>query len=258
MISTPYFIEVNPTCRNYCQFLIPSQVNYTKTWSTDHHPYFPHAAINRCFQDDNVTPGSVWEQAKGRCCINPEPHSVPIFCAHNGDANAAVSRDTARVHSRPFMRRDTCQRSEPRATYRVRNWTQYNAGLIARGDIAVWIDKNLLTPAPAADVSRRGRPIVYPDAVIQGLLLRLKQVFDLPLRALQGFAQSLPRLAFPNLSVPSYTTLSRRAQSLQVISPALRPGDPLHLAVDSTGLKLYGESEWKVRTPSATKVRVAR
>ncbi|MCW5223135.1 IS5 family transposase [Verminephrobacter aporrectodeae subsp. tuberculatae] len=145
------------------------------------------------------------------------------------------------------MRRDTSQRTEPRATYRVRNWAQYNAGLIARGDVAMWIDESLLTPASAAAVSRRGHPLVYPDAVIQGLL-SLKQVFDLPLRALQGFAQSLHRLAFPNLPVPGYTTLSRRAQSLQVVLPALRPGEPLHLAVDSTGLKLCGEGEWKVRT----------
>ncbi|MCW8209170.1 hypothetical protein D8B24_19625 [Verminephrobacter aporrectodeae subsp. tuberculatae] len=70
------------------------------------------------------------------------------------------------------MRRDTSQRTEPKATYRVKNWAQYNAGLIARGDITVWIDKSLLTPAPAANVSRRGRPIVYPDAVIQSLLSR--------------------------------------------------------------------------------------
>ncbi len=110
------------------------------------------------------------------------------------------------------MRRDTSQRAEPEATYRVRNWAQYNAGLIARGDIAVWIDESPLTLAPAADVAKCGRPIVYPDAVIQGLL-SLKQVFDLPLRALQGFAQSL-----------------------QVVLPALRMGEPLHLAIDSTGL----------------------
>ena len=54
----------------------------------------------------------------------------------------------------------------------------------------MWIDESLF--APAAGVSRRGRPFVYPDAVIQELL-RLKQVFALPLRALQGFAQSLRR-----------------------------------------------------------------
>ncbi|MCW5320346.1 IS5 family transposase [Verminephrobacter aporrectodeae subsp. tuberculatae] len=155
------------------------------------------------------------------------------------------------------MRRDTSQRTEPKATYRVKNWAQYNAGLIARGDITVWIDKSLLTPAPAANVSRRGRPIIYPDAVIQGLL-SLKQVFDLPLRALQGFAQSLRQLAFPDLPVPNYTTLSRRAQSLQVVLPALRPSEPLHLAVDSTGLKLYGEGEWKVRTHGWSKRRTWR
>ncbi|MCW8164486.1 IS5 family transposase [Verminephrobacter aporrectodeae subsp. tuberculatae] len=148
------------------------------------------------------------------------------------------------------MRRDTSHRTAPRATYRVRNWAQYNAGLIARGDVAMWIDESLL--APAAAVPRRTRPLVYPDTVIQGLL-GLKQVFDLPLRTLQGFAQSLHRLAFPNLPVPGYTTLSRRAQSLQVVLPALRPGEPLHLAFDSTGLKLYGEGEWKVRTHAWSK-----
>ncbi len=60
------------------------------------------------------------------------------------------------------MRRDSSQRAELKATYRVKNRAQYNAGLIARGDIAVWIDENLLTPTSAEDVPRRGRPIVYP------------------------------------------------------------------------------------------------
>ncbi|MCW5221515.1 hypothetical protein D5041_17685 [Verminephrobacter aporrectodeae subsp. tuberculatae] len=75
---------------------------------------------------------------------------------------------------------------------------------------------------------------------------------------MQGFAQSLRQLAFPNLPVPNYTTLSRRAQSLQVVLPALRPGDPLHLAVDNTGIKLYGEGEWKVRTPAWSKRPLGR
>jgi hypothetical protein len=67
------------------------------------------------------------------------------------------------------------------------------------------------------------------------MLLGLKQVFRLPLRALQGFAQSLRALGFAGLPVPNYTTLSRRAQELKVALPAIRNGEPLHLLVDSTG-----------------------
>jgi hypothetical protein len=72
-------------------------------------------------------------------------------------------------------------------------------------------------------------------------------VFHLPLRTLQGFPQSLRMLAYPALPVPNYTTLSRRAQQLNVALPISHTGEPLHLVIDGTGLKLYGEGEWKVR-----------
>ena len=143
------------------------------------------------------------------------------------------------------MHRDTQERGEPKGTYRVKNWAAYNAGLIARGDVTKWIEQSVLASSDVG-MSRRARPCVYPDAVIQ-MLLGLKQVFRLPLRALQGFAMSLRKLAFADLPVPNYTTLSRRAQDLAVILPALRTGEPMHLVVDSTGLKVFGEGEWKVR-----------
>lgn len=154
------------------------------------------------------------------------------------------------------MRRDTQKRTEPKSTYRAKNWAQYNAGLIARGDITMWIDQSLFASS-GMGVSRRGRPCVYPDALIQ-MLLGLKLVFHLPLRALQGFAMSLRRLAYPELPVPNYSTLSRRAQDLNVVLPALRSGEPLHLVVDSTGLKVFGEGEWKVRKHGWSKRRTWR
>ncbi|XHO07532.1 IS5 family transposase IS1420 (plasmid) [Ralstonia syzygii] len=117
----------------------------------------------------------------------------------------------------------------------------------------MWIDQSLLASS-GVGVSKRGRPCVYPDAVIQ-LRLGLKQVFRLPLRALQGFAMSLHKLAFANLPVPNDTTLSRRAQDLEVVLPALRTGQSLHLVVDSTGLKVFGEGEWKVRKHGDSKRR---
>jgi hypothetical protein len=145
------------------------------------------------------------------------------------------------------MRKDTTSKQAgPKAKYRIKNWAQYNAGLIARGDVTMWIDPSLSAAPLELDERVRGRPCVYPDALVQ-TLLGLKQVFHLPLRALQGFALSLRKLAFPGLPVPSYTTLSRHAQTLKVALPALHSGEPLHLVVDSTGLKVYGEGEWKVR-----------
>jgi hypothetical protein len=68
------------------------------------------------------------------------------------------------------MRRDTQKRGEPRGTYRVKNWAAYNAGLIARGDVTMWIDQSVLASS-SVGVSRRGRLCVYPDAVIQMLLV---------------------------------------------------------------------------------------
>ncbi|MEX3548214.1 MAG: transposase, partial [Burkholderia sp.] len=114
------------------------------------------------------------------------------------------------------MRKDTTNKqAEPKGKYRVKNWAQYNAGLISRGDVTMWIDPDLFAVAPEFEVRTRGRPCVYANALVQ-MLLELKQVFHLPLRALQGFAQSLRKLAFPSLPVPNYTTLSRRAQTLKI------------------------------------------
>ncbi|QQX89740.1 IS5 family transposase (plasmid) [Cupriavidus necator] len=155
------------------------------------------------------------------------------------------------------MRKDQGKSAEPKGIYRVKNWPAYNAGLIARGDVTMWIDESALTRDTEIALGKRGRPCIYSDAVIQ-MLLELKQVFRLPLRALQGFACSLRKLAFADLPVPNYTTLSRRAQDLHAVLPAQRSDGPLYLVVDSTGLKVFGEGEWKVRKHGYSKRRTWR
>src|ERR1700722_3677953 len=122
------------------------------------------------------------------------------------------------------MRQDKRNRCEPKGVYRVRNWSEYNAGLIARGSVTMGINESALTMVSEAEPVMRGRPHVCSDALIQALLT-LKQVYHLTLRAAQGFAQSLRELAFAELPVPNYTTLSRRARALPVTSS----GEPLHL-----------------------------
>ncbi|MCP2009316.1 hypothetical protein L1274_003029 [Duganella sp. HSC-15S17] len=104
---------------------------------------------------------------------------------------------------------------------------------------------------------KRGRPHVYADAIIQ-MLFGLKQVFRLPLRALQGFAAHMNKLAFADLSVPNYTTLCRRAWDLDVVLPVLCSGEPLHLVDGCTGLKVFGEGERKVCKHGYSKRRTRR
>ncbi|MEX3526996.1 MAG: transposase, partial [Burkholderia sp.] len=87
------------------------------------------------------------------------------------------------------MRRDKGKTSEPKARYRVRNGSAYNAGLINRGNVTMWIDEAALADLPEAEPTR-GRPRLYSHALIQALL-GIKTVFRLPRRALPGFAQSL-------------------------------------------------------------------
>ncbi|MCW5320101.1 IS4/IS5 family transposase [Verminephrobacter aporrectodeae subsp. tuberculatae] len=76
---------MKPTCRDYCQFLISSQTNYTQTWFADHHQHFSHDAINRYLQNDNVTPGVVWEEVKG--VIETSPDGFLVFDDSVSDKN---------------------------------------------------------------------------------------------------------------------------------------------------------------------------
>ncbi|KAF1013127.1 MAG: hypothetical protein E5299_00976 [Burkholderia gladioli] len=149
------------------------------------------------------------------------------------------------------MRKDIHKTGKPKTRYRVRNWAAYNEGLINRGNVTIWIDEAVLARIPDA-IPTRGHPCLYGDTLIQALL-GVKTVYRLTLRALQGFTHSLRDLAFPSLPVPNYTTLCRRAKTLDVELPILRDNEPIHLDVDSTGLKVYGEGEWQVPASTATR-----
>ena len=147
--------------------------------------------------------------------------------------------------------------NKPKRRYRIRNWRDYNRALIGRGSITLWVEQGALnkwrdTAAPV----RRGRRRFYSDLAVT-CALTLREVYHLPLRSTQGLVRSLLRLLGADLPAPHYSTLSRRAAALDVRLGRLSSG-PLHLAVDSTGVKLYGEGEWKVRLHGADKRRTWR
>ena len=142
--------------------------------------------------------------------------------------------------------------------YRIRNWREYNKALVSRGSLTLWIDDRSLETWLSVDGrAGRGRPRVYADAAILCTLL-LREVYPLPLRATQGLVCSVLRLLQVPLPVPHYSTLSRRARTLEVELSAQAGKGPRHLVIDSTGLKLYGEGEWRVRVHGWAKRRTWR
>ena len=142
--------------------------------------------------------------------------------------------------------------------YRIRNWREYNAALVGRGSLTVWLDEAVLSVWFEADKSgRRGASRTYSATAIEAILL-LKAVYHLPLRAAQGFVQSVLALLGLTLPVPHYSTLSRRQIGLDLGFPVRKSQESLHLVVDSTGCKVYGEGEWKVRVHGTSKRRTWR
>jgi hypothetical protein len=141
--------------------------------------------------------------------------------------------------------------------YRIRNWPDYNKALVRRGSLTLWVESHSVGKWRAtAFPLGRGRRRLYSDLAIT-CALTLREVYHLPLRSTQGLVSSMLRLLGTDLPAPHYSTLSRRAAALDVKLPRLSK-EPLHLAVDSTGIKLYGEGEWKVRLHGAEKRRTWR
>lgn len=142
--------------------------------------------------------------------------------------------------------------------YRIRNWAQYNRALIQRGSITVWIEDQALTQWFSSNhTGQAGHPEVYSDEAILMMLI-IRETFKLTLRALHGFIGSLLNLMDVALPVPSYSQISRRAQSLHKRIGRLANKRARHLVFDSTGLKVYGEGEWKVKVHGKAKRRTWR
>jgi Transposase DDE domain len=142
--------------------------------------------------------------------------------------------------------------------YRIRNWRDYNSALVRRGSLTLWVDTRTTdTWLDRNAPPRRGRRRTYADVAIL-CALTLREIYHLPLRATEGLVSSLLGLLDVNLPAPDYSTLCRRARSLEVSLSVPARRAPLHLVVDSTGLKVYGEGEWKVRLHGVDKRRTWR
>ena len=138
--------------------------------------------------------------------------------------------------------------TKPAPKYRTTNWKDYNAALKARGSLLIWLDRDMQWQAQPT--GRRGRSPTFSDAAIQ-FCLTIKGLFGLALRQAIGFVQSLLQLAGLDWPVPDYSTVCRRQKHLSVTIPYRASRAGLHLLVDSTGIKMLGEGEWKTKKHGA-------
>ena len=151
----------------------------------------------------------------------------------------------------PFKLNQDRRHHIPRQRRKVTNWPAYDASLRQRGSLTVWFTEEAIASWRAEPRTTRGGQPWYSELAIL-TALTLRAVFRLAYRQTEGLIGSVIHLLGLDLPVPDHTTLSRRAATLEVPRPRSSSPDggsrsqPVHLLVDSTGLKLCGPGEWLI------------
>lgn len=130
--------------------------------------------------------------------------------------------------------------------YRVRNWNEYEAGLRRRGDLTIWFSDDSIRAWHPPVGGKPGGQRRYSDMAIE-TALTVRAVYGLALRQTEGFLRSIAKLLQLEIQTPDHSTLSRRSSMLKAPVKKASTGDgPLHILIDSTGLKAH-----RGRTPPA-------
>jgi hypothetical protein len=144
----------------------------------------------------------------------------------------------------PFLINKARRQKFPKTRYKVKNWREYDQALQNRGSLTVWVTPEAIAAWQAPPTGQRGRSPFYSNLAIEtGHLLRL--AFGQPWRQTEGLLRSVLTLLGVSLAIPDHTTFSRRSVALS-FPTRLRPrSEPVHVVLDSTGLKVYGAGEWQ-------------
>lgn len=154
-------------------------------------------------------------------------------------------------------KKKTDSEKKDKEQYWVENWKRYNESLKDRGRITLYLSPKVLRDWKKMAKKKVVGERQYPDSIIE-MCLSVHFIYGLALRQTQGFVESLLGLmGYNDLIVPDYSTICRRQGGLLVnISHRFEDADAsVHMALDSTGLKVYGEGEWKVRQHGCSKRR---
>ena len=124
--------------------------------------------------------------------------------------------------------------------YHVRNWAEYNEGLRRRGDLTVWFDEEAIANWMADKTGKPGGQRVYSDLAIETSLV-VRMVYKLAYRQTEGFLNSIASLLGLGIEIPDYSTLCRRSRLLRkkLRIPKAASSQPIHLMIDSTGLRIH-------------------
>jgi hypothetical protein len=145
-----------------------------------------------------------------------------------------------------------------KGTYKITNWAKYNESLVQRGSVTFWFSEDAIKQWHHANGRPKvGHPFVYSHVAIECLLV-LRELFQLPYRQTEGLGRSLARLMQVDLLIPDYTSLAKRAAKMGISLDVRRHRGAIDVVVDSTGLKVYGEGEWKMRQHGKSKRRTWR
>ena len=140
----------------------------------------------------------------------------------------------------------------------ITNWSEYNRALTQCGSITFWIDGSAIEAWTCTKHhGKRGREFQLSDLAIETALM-VNCIFSLPLRSLQGFIDSIFSLMNVPLRSPNYSSISKRANTVEIKYRNLSRGAIRHIAIDSTGLKVFGEGGWKVKKHGSEKRRTWR
>jgi hypothetical protein len=123
--------------------------------------------------------------------------------------------------------------------YRIRNWRDYEAALRRRGELTLWFSEEAIETWHAEGSSKPGGQRIYSDLAI-GTALTVRSVYRLGLRRTEGFLRSVSALLRLRLRIPDHSTLSRRSKQLDHVGACARAAEgPLHILIDSTGLRVH-------------------
>ena len=145
----------------------------------------------------------------------------------------------------PYKHNQDRRHKFDKARYNVKNWPEYDQALKNRGSLTIWLTDDAIKAWQTKNLQKkRGGQPVYSDIAIEtGLTLR--SLYKLGLRQTEGFLESVITLMGLELSIPDHTTFSRRSKELKITKFKREPGKPIHILVDSTGLKISGSGEWQ-------------
>lgn len=134
------------------------------------------------------------------------------------------------------------------------NWSKYNDQLVNRGSFDIWINQSVIKSWRAQSNGKRGAQPIYSNTAIL-ITRQIGIVFRQNLRQTEGLVRSLVKALRFDLDIPDFTTLSRRSENLTVPLPKNTEKTGIIVIADSSGLKVYGEGEWKVRQHGWSKRR---